>query len=76
MYLSPSIARAELNALSEGRRSQIPVRLLAEYVLNYCTRGAAPNPEPGTHDDSGKFLRSLFALEDRRTPQVCNGAGR
>jgi len=66
MYISPSIAQSELRTLARGKRSRIPVRVLAQYVLNYCTRDAAAMPEPGIQDDSLRFLEALYRLEDPR----------
>ena len=62
MYLNSELARKELVKLSRGKVSRVPIAALAAYVLTYCVRGAAPNPEPGTHDDSVQFLTRLYAL--------------
>jgi len=66
MYVSPSIAHSELRRLALSKRPHIPVKILAEYVLNYCTRDAAPTPEPGVRDDSVRFLEAMYRLEDPR----------
>jgi hypothetical protein len=66
-YISPSIARSELRSLAHGKRSRIPVKILAEYVLNYCSQPAQPStPKPRPQDDSVQFLERLYALEDPR----------
>jgi hypothetical protein len=66
VYLSPVIAQKELALLSHGKRSHVPVRDLAHYVLNYCTRNGAPMPARRPADDSVQFLERLFQLEDPR----------
>jgi hypothetical protein len=62
VYLNSEIARQELAHLSRGKRSKVPVNVLAEYLLNYC---AAPSPAK-PHDDSVEFCQRLYALEDMR----------
>jgi hypothetical protein len=66
MYLSPSIAQEELRALARGKKSRLPLNVLAQYVLDYPTRDAAPTPEPGTPDDFCAFAERLIALKDVR----------
>jgi hypothetical protein len=74
MYLNSALAHEELVNVSRGKACRVPIAVLAAYVLAYCVRGAAPNPVPGTHDDSGRFLRSLYALKDLR-PQSLSATG-
>jgi hypothetical protein len=62
MYLSNEIARQELHTLSRGKVCRVPLAVLAGFLLDYCIWGAAPNPGPGTHDDSVQFLTRLYAL--------------
>jgi hypothetical protein len=64
VYLNSEIARQELAHLSRGKRSRIPVNVLAEFVLNYCTPNATPVSDP--LGDSLQFLERLFALEEPR----------
>jgi hypothetical protein len=66
VYLNSEIARQELAHLSRGKRSRIPVNVLAEFLLNYCSQDAAPARAVKPHDDSVRFLEALYALEDPR----------
>jgi hypothetical protein len=75
MYLNNEIARQELRTISRGKVSRVPIAILAAFVLGYCTPGAGPNPEPGTHDDSAQWLTRLYALRDPRPQSLHNGAG-
>ena len=64
MYLNSEITRRELAKVSQGKRSRIPISVLAEYVLNYCTPNTTPVSDP--LGDSVRFLEALYALEDPR----------
>lgn len=64
MYLNHERAQRELITLSKGKRSHVPVSVLAEYVLNYCSPNTTPVSDP--LGDSLQFLERLFALEDPR----------
>jgi hypothetical protein len=68
MYLNSDLARKELVKVSRGKASRVPIQVLAEYVLNYCSRNAAPAVSRKPADDSVRWLKALYALEDRRGP--------
>ena len=63
MYLNSSIARRELAKVARGKGSRIPTKILAEYVLNYCMADSKLEP---LQDDSVRWLKRLYALEDPR----------
>lgn len=66
VYVNSAIAQPSLRNLARGKRSHIPVHVLAEYLLNYCTPGASSTRAPAPQDDSLQFLDRLYALKDPR----------
>jgi ubiquinone/menaquinone biosynthesis C-methylase UbiE len=68
-YLSTEIVRKQLRALSGGKKSQVPIRVLAQFILDLgCGSGdLARVPEPKAHDDSVQFLTRMYALKDPRS---------
>ncbi|MBZ5532714.1 MAG: hypothetical protein LAO20_14880 [Acidobacteriia bacterium] len=61
MYLNNEIARKELAGIARGKKSRVPVPILARFVLEYCI-----TPEVHAYDDSAPFLERLYSLEDTR----------
>lgn len=65
MFISTSIAQSELRTLARGKKSRLPINLLAGFVLNYCM-APATKPARKPHDNSVRWLKALYALEDPR----------
>ncbi len=64
MYASSAVVREQLIRLSRGRRSEIPLKVLAHYVLDYGVRAEMAPPAPV--DDFVRFARRLYSLPDTR----------
>lgn len=65
MYISTPIAHAELHTLARGKKSRLPIQVIAQFILD-CGGPQSPTCAPEPQDDSVQFLKRLFALEDRR----------
>jgi hypothetical protein len=63
MFLDSQIALKELRRVAQSKEPHIPVSVLAEYVLNYCTRDSVPAP---VRNDETRWLEALYRLEDPR----------
>jgi hypothetical protein len=59
MYISTSIAYSELRTLARGEKSNLPIQVIAQFLLDCRRRGAAPAPKPGIKGNSLQFLRAL-----------------
>ena len=70
-YLNGQIALKELYRIAHGERSTVPLPVLATFLGRCCVVGSVLGctpeaPCPKHKDDSLKFLRDLYALEDPR----------
>ena len=64
--ITPTKMRADLRALVHGQQPRIPIDVLAQYTLNYCTRSASAPAAPKSKGDSVEWCERLYALEDTR----------
>jgi len=68
IFLSPAIVQTELVRVAQGKRSRVPIKVLAEYVARYCLGDSESNESSRTHrDDSVRWLNRLYCLRDSRS---------
>jgi hypothetical protein len=66
VYVNSAIAQSSLRSLARGKKSRVPVQVLAEYVL----LSYSSTPEPGVHDGSVRFLERLYALAPQKKERL------